>query len=119
MEVRKLTESCCLKKHIYIYIILILYCIFQTFEKHDGACQREQYFRSGSALRELHDLRLLNGGGGGGGGSFVFTVKYRFLEGPTQPMCIIIKQTFLIRSSDTPPLFITPYETGTICKITI
>ncbi|XP_050527207.1 tyrosine-protein kinase receptor-like [Daktulosphaira vitifoliae] len=45
----------------------------KTFEKHDGACQREQYFRTGSALRELHDLRLLNGGGGGGGGSFVFT----------------------------------------------
>ncbi|XP_050426861.1 tyrosine-protein kinase receptor-like [Adelges cooleyi] len=45
----------------------------KAYEKHDGACQREQYFRTGNALRQLHDLRLLNGGGGGGGGSFVFT----------------------------------------------
>ncbi|CAI6355297.1 unnamed protein product [Macrosiphum euphorbiae] len=45
----------------------------KTFEKRDDACQQEQYFRTGSALKELHDLRLLNGGGGGGGGSFVFT----------------------------------------------
>lgn len=82
-------ESCAqrvlLQRESFLFLVLIFFFfsfsrpIFQTFEKHDGACQREQYFRTGSALRELHDLRLLNGGGGGGGGSFVFTVKYRFL----------------------------------------
>ncbi|KAL4127258.1 hypothetical protein QTP88_011437 [Uroleucon formosanum] len=68
----------------------------KTFEKRDDACQQEQYFRTGSALKELHDLRLLNGGGGGGGGSFVFTVKCPFLVGHG-PETNVEQQTFRTR----------------------